>query len=99
MKIKQWVKDTTMHQNRQNKNHVMKTKSTPKVVPMQQKRRRITILVHEGAKRIEQTKNHTHILKLDKNSDKQFISPIVITVKKDQTVKLVLDSKIINKFI
>ena len=43
-----------------------------------------------------------HIIKLNKLnkcSDKQFISPIVITVKKDQTVKLALDSKKINKFI
>ena len=40
-----------------------------------------------------------HIIKLDKRSDKQFISPIVLTVKKDRTVKLALDSKKINKFI
>ena len=39
-----------------------------------------------------------HIIKLDKNSDRQFISPIVIIVKKDQTVKLALDSKKMNKF-
>ena len=40
-----------------------------------------------------------HIIKLDKCSDRQFISPIVITVKKHQTVKLALDSKKIKKFI
>ena len=40
-----------------------------------------------------------HIIKLDKCSDRQFISPIVITVKKVQTVKLALESKKINKFI
>ena len=39
-----------------------------------------------------------HIIKLDKCSDRQFISPIVITGK-DQTVKLELDSKKINEFI
>ena len=39
-----------------------------------------------------------HILKLDKCSDKQFISLIVITVETDQTVKLAQDSKEINKF-
>ena len=39
-----------------------------------------------------------NIIKLDKCLDRQFISPIVITVKKDQTVKLALDSKKINKF-
>ena len=43
--------------------------------------------------------DQNHIIKLDKCSDRQFISPIVITVKKNQTVKLALDSKKINKFI
>ena len=40
-----------------------------------------------------------HIIKLDKCSDRQFISPIVITVKKHQTAKFALDSKKIYKFI
>ena len=43
--------------------------------------------------------DQNHIIKLDKCSDRQFICPIVITVKKDQTVKLALDSKKINKII
>ena len=33
------------------------------------------------------------ITKLDKCSDELFISPVVITVKKDETVKIALDSK------
>ena len=40
-----------------------------------------------------------HIEKLQECSDENFISPIVITVKKDQSVKLALDSKILNKSI
>ena len=40
-----------------------------------------------------------HIEKLQEGSDKIFISPIVITVKKDKFVKLALDSKILNKSI
>ena len=40
-----------------------------------------------------------HIIKLNSCSDKNFISPIVITVKRDKTVKLALDSKILNKSI
>ena len=35
--------------------------------------------------------------KTSKCPDKYFISPIVVTVKKDQTIKLALDSKILNK--
>ena len=38
-----------------------------------------------------------HIIKLNSCSDKNFISPIVIRVKRDKTVKLALDSKILNK--
>ena len=33
------------------------------------------------------------IIKLEKCSDKLFISPVVITVKKDKSVKIALDSK------
>ena len=40
-----------------------------------------------------------HIIKLNNSSEKNFISPIVITVKRDKTVKLALDSKILDKFI
>ena len=37
--------------------------------------------------------------KLSSCSDEHFISPIVITVKKDQSIKLALDSKVLNKAI
>ena len=40
-----------------------------------------------------------HIEKLQECSDKNFISPIVITVKKDKSVKIALDSKVLNKAI
>ena len=43
-----------------------------------------------------QTKN---ITKLSSCPDKYFISPIAVTVKKDQTIKLALDSKVLNKSI
>ena len=40
-----------------------------------------------------------HIQKLTYCSDQFFISPIVITVKKDQSIKIALDSKILIKAI
>ena len=40
-----------------------------------------------------------HIIKLNNCSHKDFVSPIVITVKRDKTDKLALDSKILNKSI
>ena len=38
-----------------------------------------------------------HIEKLEECSDKYFVSPIVITVKKDGPLKLALESRELNK--
>ena len=43
--------------------------------------------------------NEGHIGKLTNCSDQFFISPRVITVKKDQSIKITLDFKILNKAI
>ena len=48
---------------------------------------------------LEKMLNERHIEKLTNCSDQFFISPIVITVKKDQSIKIALDSKILNKSI
>ena len=68
--------------------------------PIHQKGRRIPIHLQERVEaELNKLIDQKHIIKLDKCSDKQFISPIVIIVKKDQTVKLALDSKKINKYL
>ena len=54
-------------------------------------------LTRTGQSRTQQTYRSKRITKLDKCLDRQFISPIVITVKKDQTIKMALDSKKIGK--
>ena len=41
--------------------------------------------------------NEGHIVKLQECSDKFFVSPIVITVKKDGSIKLALESRELNK--
>ena len=68
--------------------------------PSHQKERRIPInlqsLVNTEHKNLLDEK---HIIKLNSCSDKNFMSPIVITVKRDKTVKLALDFKIFNKSI
>ena len=46
---------------------------------------------------LEKLLSEGHIEKLTNCSDQLFISPIVITVKKDQSIKTALDSKILNK--
>ena len=74
------------------KNHTMKTQFIEEFVPIQQKGRRIPIHLQERVEReIIKLIDQKHIIKLDKCSDKQFLNPIVITVKKDHTVKLALD--------
>ena len=69
--------------------------------PTLQKGRRVPInlqpLVNEE---LQKELAEKHIINLNRCSLKNFISPIVITVKRDKTVKLTLDSKIyINLFI
>ena len=68
--------------------------------PTHQKGRRVPInlqpLVNAELKKLFDEK---HIIKLNSCLDKNFISPIVITVKRDKTVNLALDSKIVNKSI
>ena len=62
--------------------------------------RRVPINLQERANcEIRKLPEEEHRKKLKNCSDQYFISPIVITVKRDQTIKLALDSKILNKTI
>ena len=54
---------------------------------------------HKSKKNSKKLQKNGNIIKLDKCSDKNFISPIVITVKRDKTIELAMDSKVINKAI
>ena len=80
--------------------HSVKSTFHNEFTPTHQKGRRVPInlqpLVNIELKKLLDEK---HIIKLNSCSDKNFISPIVITVKRDKTVKLALDSKILNKSI
>ena len=68
--------------------------------PVQLKGCRVPVHLQERVeKELNKLIDQKHVIKLDKCSDRQLISPIVITEKKDQTVKLALDSKNIKKFI
>ena len=48
-------------------------------------------------KEIHRLINEGHIVKLQEGSDKYFVSPIVITVKKDGSIKIALESRELNK--
>ena len=77
--------------------HSVKSTFHKDFTPTHQKGRRVPInlqpLVNAELKKLLEEK---HITKLNSCSDKNFISPIVITVKSDKTVELALESKILN---
>ena len=67
---------------------------------LQQRGRRVPIHIQEKKENEIRSLNvQGNIVRLEKCSDKQFISPIVITVKKYQSKKIALDSKRTNKSI
>ena len=80
--------------------HIVKSKFHKNFQPKHQKGRRVPInLQGRVNSEIKTLFEEGHIEKLNNCSDQYFISPIVITVKRDQTIKLALDSEILNNSI
>ena len=80
------------------KNHVAKSKFHKGFQPRHPTVRRKPINLQEKVnKELQKIIDENHIIKLSSCSEKYFTSPIVVTVKKDQTIKLALESKILNK--
>ena len=78
--------------------HIVDSKFHKNFQPKHQNVRRVPINLQERVNiEIIKVLQEEHIEKLNNCSDQYFISPIVITVKRDQTKKLVSDSKILNK--
>ena len=68
--------------------------------PSHQKGRRVPInLLHKVSDELKKLSEQGHTEKLQECSDKNFFSPIVITVKKEKSVKLALHSKVLNEAI
>ena len=66
--------------------------------PRHQKGKCIPINLHYKVNNdLEKLLDEKRIIKLSSCPDKYVISPIVVTVKKDHTIKFELDSKIIKK--
>ena len=64
----------------------------------QQKGRRVPIQLQDAVqKEIERLLHEGHIERVKEVTDKQFIQPIVITVKRDKSVKIALDARALNK--
>ena len=82
------------------KTHVAKSKFHQKFTAKHQKGRRVPInLQPRVSAELERLETEGHSEKLSSCSDEHFISPVVITVKKDKSIKLALDSKVLNKAI
>ena len=82
------------------KNHMTKSKFHKDFQPRHQKGRRIPINLQEKVNiELKKLLDEKCIIKLSSCLDKYFIPPIVVTVKKDQPIKLALDSKVLNKAI
>ena len=80
--------------------HVAKSKFHEDFQPRHQKSIRIPNNLQDKVNtELKKLVAEKHIIKLSSCLDKFFISPIVVTVKKDQTIKLALDSKVLNKAI
>ena len=82
----------------ESKNHTVSTKFKYPLCPIQEKGRRIPIHIQDKVQtELEKLLKEGHIEKLDKCTSDCFIAPIVITVKKDNSIKLALDAKPINR--
>ena len=82
------------------KTHVVKSKFHQKFTAKHQKGRPVPInLQPRVTAELERLQKEGHIEKLSSCSDENFISPIVIKLRKDQSIKLALDSKLLNKAI
>ena len=80
--------------------HIVKSKFHRNFQPKHQNGRRVPINLKERVNNeIKKLLEEGHIEKMNNCSDQYFISPIVITVKRDQTIKLALVSKTLNKAI
>ena len=79
------------------KNHMAKSTFKEKFTPTQHKGRRVPLhLLERVEQELEKLIEDKQIMRLEKCSDEYFISPVVITVKKDKIVKIALDSKELN---
>ena len=80
------------------RNYKVQAELFKNLTPIQQKGRRVPITLQEKVdKEIDKLLEQVYIQKLEECSEKYFVSPIVITVKKDGSVKFALESRELNK--
>ena len=78
--------------------HEVKIEFKPHAKITQQKGRRVPIQLQDAVqKEIERLLHEGHLERVTEVTDKQFIQPIIITVKRDKSVKIALDARALNK--
>ena len=83
-----------MHSSRPLKKQYEKATFKENFTPTQHKCRRVPLhLLERVEQELEKLIEDKQITRLEKCSDEYFISPVVITVKKDKSIKIALDSK------
>ena len=88
---------TPLHQNWKIKNNIAKSPFHHTFHPTQHKARRVPLhLIDKVERELKKLIEDKQIIKLDKCLDEYFISPAVITVKHDKSIKIALDSKTLN---
>ena len=86
--------------NEKSKHHTVNSKFHRNYRVTHQKGRKVPIHLQPKVMiELKKLLNEGHIEILTNCSDQFFLSPIVITIKKDQSIKIALDSKIMNKAI
>ena len=79
------------------KNHMAKSIFKENFTPIQHKGRRVPLhLLERVEQELEKLIEDKQIIRLENCSDEYFISPVVITVKKDKSIKIALDYKELN---
>ena len=82
------------------KNHIAKSILKKEKTPTQHKGRRVPLhLVEKVENELQKLIEDNQIIRLEKWPDDLFISPVVIMVKKDKSIKIALDTKELNKAI
>ena len=100
LRISKWIFQKYPHlctRLGRSRNHVAKSAFKSEIKPTQHNGRRIPLhLVEKVENELKKLIEDKQIKKLTSSSDEYFISPVVITVKSDQSIKIALDSKILN---
>ena len=80
--------------------HRIKFEFKKDAIVTQQKRRGIPLQLQEAVEaEIDKLLEESHIRIVETVSDEVFIQPVVVTVKKDKTVKIALDARSLNNAI